>query len=94
MTKRIESTYCPERREWNLLIRRPFYLNLRLGGTQNALWVGGPDMRGTRNVFNWFVTPWSAYSTTFGHVSRATLLAEVRRINVKLNGVVKEPVPR
>lgn len=28
------------RREWNLLIRRPFYMNLRLGRSQNALWIG------------------------------------------------------
>lgn len=51
-TRVVESTYDPSRREWNLLIRRPFYLNLRLGGTQNALWIG----RRFRAVFNRF--PW------------------------------------
>lgn len=36
----IESRYDRSRQEWNLLIRRPFYMNLRLGRTQNALWFG------------------------------------------------------
>lgn len=45
----IETRYSPDRREWNLLIRRPFYMNLRLGFTQNALWFG----KNTTQVFNW-----------------------------------------
>lgn len=52
-----ESSYDRSRREWNLLIRRPVYVNLRLGLTQNALWVGrGYDNGGgfgePKKVFN------------------------------------------
>lgn len=54
----VESTWDRSRREWNLLIRRPFYTNLRLGATQNALWVGSSfdGERGGRfvNIFNRF----------------------------------------
>jgi hypothetical protein len=57
-TPAIESTYDHSRREWNLLIRRPFYMNLRLGRTQNALWVGrgfdGCPSGTTHEVFNRF----------------------------------------
>lgn len=46
----VESRWSPNRKEWNLLIRRPFYFNLRLGLTQNALWIG----KNTRVIFNRF----------------------------------------
>jgi hypothetical protein len=88
---KVESSWCRERKEWNLLVRSPFYMNLRLGATQNALWVGRDLGRTgwTKTVFNWFTTPWSPYSVTLGHTSRATLLAEIRRMNVEA-GLVKE----
>lgn len=46
----VESTFGRGRKEWNLLIRRPFYLCLRLGSVQNALWIG----KEPKTVFNRF----------------------------------------
>lgn len=87
----IETSYCRERKEWNLLVRSPFYMNLRLGFTQNALWIGRDlgKTGWTKTVFNWFPTPWSAYSATLGRTSRATILAEIRRMNVEAHDWVK-----
>lgn len=49
----METRWSAVRREWNLLIRRPFYLNLRLGVKQNALWVGRSNWGAFHTVFNW-----------------------------------------
>lgn len=46
----VETRWNKTRKEWNFLVRRPFYMNLRLGATQNALWVG----EGPRTIFNRF----------------------------------------
>lgn len=73
----FEWTLDRSRKELNVLVRRPFYTNLRLGLTQNALWVGrGFDRPGGGDfttIFNCFPWPWSESSTFFGHTSRATV---------------------
>ncbi len=48
----VASTYCRERHEWNLILRAPFWLNLRVGRTQNALWFGRRDAATIHTVFN------------------------------------------
>lgn len=88
-----------DRGELNVLIRRPFYLNLRLGRTQNALWFARVQrfvldgngftavqpLRRTFNPFNWFPFPWSEYSVTFGRWSRRTVQTSIRRLNEDAN---------
>lgn len=89
----VEFTYDDNRDEFNLIVRRPFWLNLRVGGTQNALWFGRRiDRPGKiRCVFNWFPTPWSAYSVTLGRTAyRATALAMLRDLNQQVD-LIRHP---
>ncbi len=68
----IEHSYNKRRHEFELLIRRPFYMDLRLGLTQCALWVGkGYDCTPTgrfHTVFNFLRNSWQV-GEYVGHVA-------------------------
>ena len=51
----MKTSYDRNRHELNVVIHWPFYANLRLGRTQNALWIGHASTLGRRGpVFNRF----------------------------------------
>lgn len=89
----FEFTYDPHRDEFNVIVRRPFWLNLRVGATQNALWFGAAvDKMSGRifTAFNWFPAPWSEYSQTLGRDTRRTLFAQLRDIRQNLD-IIRHP---